>query len=158
MSIFDKTLAINTRGVFLGCKYALQQFLVQAPHAPNDRGDATRGWIVNTASMLGVVGTANAPSYVASKHAVVGLTKAIAIDYARDRIHCNALCPGFVSSAMISGIVSDEATATGLAAAHPWGTLGLPDDVAKAAVFLASDDASWITGVPLLIDGGYVAQ
>lgn len=91
--LFDLTMAINVRGVFLGSKYAIAQFLRQEPLPPNNRGDMTRGWIVNTASLAGIVGLTGAPSYVASKHAVVGLTKQTAIDYSKDRIHCNALCP-----------------------------------------------------------------
>lgn len=84
---FDRTLTINTRGVWLCCKYALKQMLEQEPREENARGERTRGWIVNAASMLGTVGVANAPCYVPSKHAVVGMTKQMAIDYAQDRIH-----------------------------------------------------------------------
>lgn len=90
---FDLTMSINVRGVFLGCKYAIAQFLKQDPLPVNSRGDFTRGWIVNTASTGGLVALAGAPSYITSKHAVVGMTKQVAIDYAKDRIHCNALCP-----------------------------------------------------------------
>ena len=90
---WDSTMKVNTRGVFLGCKYALQQFLVQTPLPPNNRGDSTRGWIINVASLAGLVGFAGASSYTMSKHAVVGLTKTIGLDYAKDRIHCNAICP-----------------------------------------------------------------
>jgi NAD(P)-dependent dehydrogenase (short-subunit alcohol dehydrogenase family) len=90
---FDATLAINTRGVFLGCKHAIAQFLKQNPLPANSRGDETRGWIVNVASTGGLIGLPGAPSYTTSKHAVVGLTKQAAVDYAKDRIHCNALCP-----------------------------------------------------------------
>ena len=97
MDVFDTTMKINTRGLFLGCKYALAQFLAQEPLPRNSRGDATRGWIVNVASLAGLVGFAGAPSYTMSKHAVVGLTKEIGIDYAKDRIHCNALCPSCTS-------------------------------------------------------------
>lgn len=93
METFDRTMNVNTRGVFLGCKYALEQFLAQEPLPPNSRGDATRGWIVNMASLAGIVGFQGAPSYTMSKHAVVGLTKEIGLSYAKDRIHCNALCP-----------------------------------------------------------------
>jgi NAD(P)-dependent dehydrogenase (short-subunit alcohol dehydrogenase family) len=85
--IFDKTLAINTRAVWLCCKHALRQFLEQKPRAPNSRGDRTRGWIVNVASIMGLVAGAGIPAYVASKHAVIGLTKQLAVDYAQDRIH-----------------------------------------------------------------------
>lgn len=97
MKIFDDTMEINTRGVFLGCKYALIQFLAQDPLPVNSRGDATRGWIVNVASLAGLVGFAGAPSYTMSKHAVVGLSKQIGLDYARDRVHCNSLCPSCMS-------------------------------------------------------------
>jgi NAD(P)-dependent dehydrogenase (short-subunit alcohol dehydrogenase family) len=90
---FDRTMNINVRGVFLGCKYAIVQFLAQEPLAVNSRGDATRGWIVNVASLAGLVALGGAPCYTASKHAVVGLTKQIGLDYAKDRIHCNSLCP-----------------------------------------------------------------
>ena len=92
-STFDKTMEINTRGVFLGCKYAIQQFLAQEPLPVNSRGDITRGWIVNMGSTGGLVALSGAPCYTASKHAVVGLTKQIAVDYAKDRVHCNAICP-----------------------------------------------------------------
>lgn len=109
--------------------------------------------------MLGLVGFSKAPCYVSSKHAVVGLTKVIAIDYAQDRIHCNCLCPGFVQTAMIKTNITTNAEAIdGIGGLHPWGQLGTPDDVAKAAVFLASDDASWVTGHSMIIDGGFTAQ
>lgn len=86
---FDKTIRVNARSVFLGCKYATGQMLKQDPHANGDRG-----WIINTASILGLVGFPGAASYCASKGAVVQLTRQVAVDYAPHRIHCNALCPG----------------------------------------------------------------
>ena len=86
-SDFDKELLVNTRGVWLCCKYALQQMLSQEPLPPNSRNERTRGWIVNCASMLGLTALANTPAYVPSKFAVVGMTKQMAIDYAKDRIH-----------------------------------------------------------------------
>ncbi|OQO03913.1 hypothetical protein B0A48_10555 [Cryoendolithus antarcticus] len=155
---FDLTMAINCRGVWLSCKYALKQMLKQEARSENARGERTRGWIVNAASMLGTVGTANAPAYVTSKHAVVGMTKQMAIDYAKDRIHVNALCPGFVDTPMISFFTQDVDTKAGLAAAHPWNSLGRPEDVADAALFLCSDEAAWITGHSLIIDGAYTCQ
>ncbi len=93
-STFDTTLRINGRSIFLGCKYAIAQMLKQDPLPPNARGDAERGWIVNMASMLGLVGFKGVPSYCASKGVVVQLTRQVALDYAKDKIHVNALCPG----------------------------------------------------------------
>ncbi|KAB8346221.1 hypothetical protein FH972_023266 [Carpinus fangiana] len=158
LSTFDRTMAINVRGVFIGCKYALAQMMEQEPLPPNDRGDRTRGWIVNMASILGTVAIAAASSYTASKHAVIGLTKQVAVEYAKDRIHCNAMCPGFVETALTKRVLASEMLGPMLTAAHPWGTLGKPNDIAKAVLFLASDDASWVTGHSLLVDGGYTAQ
>ena len=91
---YDRTHAIKQRAVWLGCKYAVGQMLTQEPRAPNAPGDRTRGWIINTASMLGLIGLANGPCYVPAKCAVVGITRQVVIDYTKDRIHCNALCPG----------------------------------------------------------------
>jgi len=157
---FDNSIAINTRGVFLGCKYACAQFLKQEPHPTNSRGDRSRGWIINVSSTLGTVGFNGAPCYVTSKHGTVGLTKNVALDYARDRIHCNALCPSFIDTALLAPITNDKSSplVPGLLATHPWGTLGTVEDMARAAVFLASDSAQWITGQALCVDGGYTAQ
>ncbi|KAK5166901.1 uncharacterized protein LTR77_007630 [Saxophila tyrrhenica] len=155
---FDKLHNINTRGVWLCCKHALGQMMKQEPRAANARGEQTRGWIVNAASMLGLVAYPNTTAYVPSKHAVVGMTKQMALDYARDRIHVNALCPGFVESPMISGLTADAAVREPLAASHPWNALGRPEDVADAAVFLCSDEAAWVTGHSMVIDGGYTIQ
>ncbi|MCJ1470299.1 hypothetical protein MMC07_008944 [Pseudocyphellaria aurata] len=144
---------VNLRGVFLGCKYACAQFLKQ-----DLDWNGRRGWIVNTASILGLVGiSGGAAAYCASKGAVVNLTKQVAVDYAKDRIHCNALCPGFTKSAMTKVLYEDEAVSADLMAMTPWGEWGNVDDVAKGAVFLASDDAAWVTGVPLPVDGGCLA-
>jgi NAD(P)-dependent dehydrogenase (short-subunit alcohol dehydrogenase family) len=95
---FDLVMEINVRGVFLGCKYALAQFLVQDPLRPNSRGDKTRGKIINMASIVGLISLNMTPGYTTSKHAVLGLTKQIAGDYALDKIHCNAICPGCKSN------------------------------------------------------------
>ncbi len=191
LDIFDITMRVNTRGVFLGCKYALAQFMAQEPLPPNSRGDSTRGWIVNVASLAGLVGFAGAPSYTMSKHAVVGLTKEIGLAYAKDRVHCNALCPSckylsfqetslleviqsiivntadfriVIDTPLIASIIRDKenpiavGTTQALTAAHPWGNLGQPEDVARAAIFLVSEDSQWMTAFPLVIDGGYMAQ
>ncbi|KAK3073585.1 hypothetical protein LTR53_004684 [Teratosphaeriaceae sp. CCFEE 6253] len=155
---FDRAMSINCRGVWLCCKYALKQMLAQEPRDANARGERTRGWIVNAASMLGLVAKANTPAYTVSKFAVVGMTKQMAIDYAKDRIHINAVCPGFVESPMIQYFLEDPEVKAGLSAEHPWNALGKAEDVADAALFLASDEAAWITGHSLVIDGAYTCQ
>jgi len=159
---FDRVMSINARGVFLGSKHAITQFLSQPLSLnPNSRGDRPRGWIVNTASAGGTVAFPGAPSYITSKYAVVGLTKQIALDYGREKIHCNALCPGFVDTPLVSSITRDEQNplAVGLTkalvAAHPWGTLGTPEDIAGGALFLVSEESQFVTGLALVIDGGY---
>ncbi|KAL2003431.1 hypothetical protein VTN02DRAFT_3834 [Thermoascus thermophilus] len=133
--------------------------LEQEPHPSGDRG-----WIINTASVIGMVGQATAGEYSASKGGVVNLTRTVALEYAADKIHVNALAPGFTDSAMIDWITnpqSDRAAQVqqNLIASHPFGPrLGTPDDIAGAAVFLASADASWVTGHVLAVDGGYLAR
>ncbi|KAI9810592.1 MAG: hypothetical protein M1827_006154 [Pycnora praestabilis] len=155
--VYDTTMLINSKSVFLGCKYAAQHMVKQEPHASGDRG-----WIINLGSIAGLIGLRQAPSYAASKGAVVQLTRQIAVDLAKYRIHCNAICPGFVGTAIFKNTIKnwegtpDEA-ADSISRSHPFGGLGRPEDIANAAVFLASEDASWVTGVPLPVDGGYVA-
>ncbi|KAL9037407.1 MAG: hypothetical protein Q9214_005720 [Letrouitia sp. 1 TL-2023] len=109
--------------------------------------------------MLGLVGLKpGAGAYCASKGAVVLLTKQIAVEYGADKIHCNALCPGYLKTPMTYPIYQDKAIRDEITAMTPWGEWGLAEDVAKCAVFLASDDAAYVTGLPMTIDGGYTAQ
>ncbi len=155
---YDKTMAINAKGIFLGCKYATKQMLSQEPLKHADGNEKSRGWIINTASVQGLVPYYGTPSYCASKGAAVMLTKQVALDYAPARIHCNALCPGFLKTSMTQNLQSQPESLATINAAHPFGGMGNPEDVARAAVFLASDDVSWMTGVPLPIDGGYLLR
>lgn len=151
---YDKTMAINSKGMFLGCKYALKQML-----DGQDKIYDSRGWIINTASVQGLVPYYGTPSYCASKGAAVMLTKQIALDYAKDLIHCNALCPGFLETSMTQNLQGQESVLADIQSKHPLGgKLGKVEDVAKAALFLASDDAAWITGVPLPVDGAYLLR
>ncbi|KIW27120.1 uncharacterized protein PV07_06891 [Cladophialophora immunda] len=151
---YDKTMAINAKGMFLGCKYALKQMLDGQPQVYS-----SRGWIVNTASVQGLVPFYGTPSYCTSKGAAVMLTKQIALDYAKDLIHCNALCPGFLETSMTQNLQGQPQELQDIEGKHPFGQkLGKVEDVAKAAVFLASDEAGWITGVPLPVDGGYLLR
>lgn len=97
-SIFDTTMAVNSRGVFLGCKYAAQQMITQNPYPSGDRG-----WIINIASVLGLVGMSGSVSYTASKGSVVQMTRTVALDLAPRRIHCNVLCPGCEMNTTLEG-------------------------------------------------------
>jgi len=117
------------------------------------------GSIVNTASAAGLIGLPGETAYVASKHGVAGLTKSAALEYAKSGIRINAVCPGFIRTAMTErvmdgGSISEEA----MIAAEPIGRIGKPEEIANVVLFLCSDDASFVTGLPMPVDGGYVAQ
>lgn len=148
---WDRVLNINLRGQFLCMKYEIEAML--------ENGNGS-GSIVNISSILGHVGFAEAPAYVASKHGLLGLTKTAAIEYAPKGIRINAVCPGFIETPMLedAGITTDEQTKQHIISLHPAGRLGKPREVADAIVWLASDEASFVTGHPLLVDGGYVAR
>ena len=151
---YDRTMNVNAKGVFLGCKYALKQMVEQ-----EQVYDGARGWIINTASVQGLVPYYGTPSYCASKGAVVMLTKQIALDYAPTKIHCNALCPGFLTTSMTQNLQGDEEMLKEIEGKHPFGEkLVNPDEVAKAAVFLASDDCGVVQGVALPVDAGYLLR
>ncbi|KAF2429049.1 putative short chain type dehydrogenase [Tothia fuscella] len=152
-STWDANMSVNAKGVFLGCKYAAAQMVKQDP-GPN--GD--RGWIINLGSVVGLRGLPGVVSYCASKHAVVGITKAVALDCAPFRVRCNAICPGWTETAMVEPIFAKEGVRAAIEALHPFRGLGQPEDIAKAAVFLASEDSSWVTGTMLSVDGGYTAK
>ncbi|KAE8370253.1 hypothetical protein BDV27DRAFT_170852 [Aspergillus caelatus] len=152
--VWDTILRVNTKSVFLGCKYAIAQMLKQEPHSSGDRG-----WVINLGSVWGLVGALGAPAYCASKGAIVNLTRQMALDYAPDRIHVNAICPGAIYTAMVRYLeeVSPSAIES-LRQKQPFKGVGYPDDIARMAVVLASDDASLVTGVALPVDGGYTAH
>jgi NAD(P)-dependent dehydrogenase (short-subunit alcohol dehydrogenase family) len=144
---WDRELDINLKSVYLVSRAAWPQ--LQA------RGG---GCILSTASIAGLWAIPNDAAYCASKAAVIMLTKCMALDGARDGIRVNCVCPGFVQTPMIDGYFSDQADpdaarafATGL---HPLGRLGNPVDIADAFVYLASDEARWVTGTALVVDGG----
>ncbi len=141
-----RTIDINLKGVFLCSKHAI-------PYMRKGGG----GSIVNNASILGHVGFPGAAAYSAAKGGVVMLTKNMALDYAKDKIRVNAVCPGFIRTPMVEkGAVKDQLDY--LATLHPLGRLGEPLEVAYAMLFLASDEASFITGSSLMVDGGYTAR
>lgn len=140
-----KVLSVNLDGVFLVAKHAIKAMLKNGG-----------GSIINTASILGHVGQAQTASYSAAKGGVVNLTRTLALEYAKNNIRVNAICPGYIETPLLSQL--DEEMKNYLISLHPLGRLGKPEEVAKAVVFLASDDASFITGTNLFVDGGYTAQ
>jgi NAD(P)-dependent dehydrogenase (short-subunit alcohol dehydrogenase family) len=147
---WDHTFNVNVRSVWLLSRAAL-------PHLRNSGG----GSIINMVSTLGLVGARNRAAYSASKGAVVLLTKSMAVDHGHENIRVNAICPSFVESELTAAILAQAADpATVLrerTASHPIGRLGSPEDIAGLAVFLASDESSWMTGSILPVDGGYLA-
>ncbi len=140
------TLGVNLDGAFYCLRHELRIMSAQG-----------EGSIVNIASILGIVGVTNASAYVASKHALVGLTKAAALDYAKQNIRVNAVCPAFIETPALMTHSNEQARAA-LAERHPIGRLGKSEEVAELVTFLLSDRASFMTGGVHLTDGGYVAQ
>ncbi len=146
--VFDKVMSVNVKGMWLSMKYEIEQMLAQ--------GDG--GAIVNIASVAGLIGSARQPIYTASKHAVVGLTKAAALEYGRKGIRVNSVCPGVVNTGMTDRAIEldpkREKTAPLL---HPIGRIAEPEEVAEAALFLCSGNASFVLGHQFLVDGGLTA-
>jgi NAD(P)-dependent dehydrogenase (short-subunit alcohol dehydrogenase family) len=151
---WDRVVDINLKGTFLVGKHAVAAMLAQDPI------DGERGAIVNIASVEGLAGTEGGSTYNAAKGGVVILTKNMAIDYGRAGIRVNAICPGFIDTPMLQGVFAMDGMTEVLAditAAHQLGRLGRADEIASAAVFLCSPDASFVSGVALPVDGGYTA-
>jgi NAD(P)-dependent dehydrogenase (short-subunit alcohol dehydrogenase family) len=144
---WHQVIAINLTGVWLCMKYEIAQMLTQGG-----------GAIVNTASVAGLVGLPYASAYVASKHGVVGLTKTAALEYAKQGIRVNCVCPGYIQTPMTAPGVQDPDRKALIIASEPVGRIGNPEEVAEAVVWLCSDAASFVTGHTMTIDGGYVAQ
>ena len=145
---WDRVIDINLKGVWLCLKYEIIQMLEQ-------RG----GSIVNTASIMGLVGGSRSPSYGASKHGVVGLTRNAAVQYAQSGIRVNAVCPGYIRTPMTEqGSLLGPGNEERIIARHPIGRLGAPQEIAETVVWLCSDAASFVTGHAMTVDGGYVAQ
>ncbi len=147
-SNWDQVIDINLTGVFLGIREQLPAML-------EDGGGA----IVNTASVAGLLGFPNLSPYVASKHGVLGLTKTAAVEFSADGIRVNAVCPGVIETPMVARTrEEDPEMMEQTAAATPIGRLGDPEEIASAVVWLCSDDASFVTGESLVVDGGYSVQ
>jgi NAD(P)-dependent dehydrogenase (short-subunit alcohol dehydrogenase family) len=144
---WDQTFAVNVRGLWMLSRAVL-------PHMRK----AGSGSIVNIASVLSLVAARNRVAYSASKGAVLALTRAMALDHAGEKIRVNCICPGIVETEMVARFSLDENARRQRIAMHPMGRFGQPEDIAQAAVFLASDESAWITGAALPVDGGYTAQ
>ncbi len=152
---WDRQLGVNLKGVFLFCKYAI-------PHLRGLPAQAGRGGaIVNISSVHAFVSYAGNAAYDASKAGVIGLTRALALDHGREGIRVNAICPGYISTAMMDEWLAlqpdPEATLKQVLSFHPVGRIGTPRDIAEAALFLASDAASFISGTYLVVDGAMTA-
>lgn len=141
---WNDVINLNLSGVFYGTKFQIAEML---------KGGG--GSIVNITSILGQVGVANSPAYVAAKHGVVGITKTAAIEYAKDNIRINSVGPGYIKTPLLDGL--DDETLDYLVGLHPIGRLGEPEEVAELILWLASDKASFVTGNYYAVDGGYLA-
>lgn len=147
-SIFDKIMNVNVKGTWLSMKYEIPQMLKNGG-----------GALVNTSSVYGVIANPQLPLYTASKHAILGLTKAAALEYAKAGIRINAVAPGAIETEMMEqSIGNDKQLREALVALHPIGRPGKPEEIANAVVWLLSDKASFLTGHTLIVDGGWVSR
>lgn len=142
--VFDRVIAVNLKGVFLGCRYGVPALLRSGG-----------GTIINTASFVALMGSATSQcAYTASKGGVLALTREIAIEFARKGIRANALCPGPVNTHLLRNLLADPEARARRLVHLPMGRLAEPDEVAAAALFLASDDSRYVNGTAFLVDGG----
>jgi NAD(P)-dependent dehydrogenase (short-subunit alcohol dehydrogenase family) len=144
---WDRVISINLKGVFLGMKYAIPEMLKNGG-----------GSIINNASVAGIVGFQGIPAYCASKGGVIQLTKTAALEYAKQGIRVNAICPGVIMTPMVERFVgNNEQAQKAFEALEPVGRFGRPEEVAQLALFLASEQSSFCTGAPFVVDGGLIA-
>lgn len=146
-SDWDRVQAVNLKGVFLCMKYEIIQMLKQGG-----------GTIVNDSSAGGLRGARNWSPYAASKHAVIGLTKSAALEYAQKRIRINAICPGFIDTDMTASFYGDIEGRDRISSNQPAGRHGSPEEVAEVVAWLCSDAASFVNGVAMPVDGGVLAR
>ena len=144
---YARVMDVNVKGLWLSMKFEIAQMLKQGG-----------GAIVNNSSVAGLLGFPNGGIYVASKHAVIGLTRTAALEYARQGIRVNAVCPAAIQTEMLERVFGSEDAKAQMAQLHPMGRIGRPEEVADAVVWLCSDGASFVTGHPLPVDGGFLSQ
>jgi glucose 1-dehydrogenase len=148
---WERVMAVNLTGMFYGCKRAVQQMLTQEPR------NEVRGRLINLGSQQGIVTAPHDTPYGVSKAGAIYLTKQIAVDYAANLIVCNSVSPGKIVTGQ-PGSPTDPARLENARRRTPWPRLGRPQDIANAAVFLASDRATYLTGSNLVVDGGWLAR
>jgi len=144
---FDRVLDINLKGVFLCSKAAVPEMIKQG-----------KGKIINIASIAGQVGFANSSAYCASKGGIINMTRELALELGQYKINVNAIGPGVIETPMTKDLLEDKATKETLLANIPLNRIGKPEDIANAALFLASDNSDYITGITLFVDGGWLAH
>lgn len=145
---WDRVIDTNLKGVWFCMKSQIPQMIRQGG-----------GAIVNCSSIAGMVGFLGIPAYVASKHGVIGLTRSAALEYAKENVRVNAVCPGVIQTPMVDRFTHGEAQARSeLIEGEPIGRIGKPEEVAEAVLWLCSDRASFVTGHPMVIDGGWLAR
>lgn len=144
---WDLVMAVNVRSVFLGAKYAVPVMAA-----------AGGGSIISTASVSGLAGDPGSVAYSASKAAVINLTRSLAVDHARQQIRVNCICPGAIETPPVGRMFSDPEVRARNERAHPLGRIGRPEEIAATAVWLASDESSFVTGQAIVVDGGLTAQ
>ncbi len=144
---YNQIMDINVKGVWLSLKHEIPAMLKTGG-----------GAIVNNSSIAGLVGMATAPIYIASKHAVVGLTKSVALEYAKQHVRVNSVAPAAIETRMYKDFANTPEMQQMLEAAHPIGRIGQPEEIASAVIWLCSEGASFVTGQTIAVDGGYTAQ
>jgi NAD(P)-dependent dehydrogenase (short-subunit alcohol dehydrogenase family) len=144
---WSRLIDVNLKGIFLAMKYEIPAMVA-----------AGGGAIVNTASVAGLVGERGIGAYAASKHGVVGLTRTAALDYIGQGVRINAVCPGATRTRMLANWFQDPEVEQFILSRHPIGRIAEPEEIARAVLFLASDDASFVVGQALAVDGGLTAQ